>query len=131
MNPIAKFSLSIQPNEIDVPISYIVTPGYQQIKDTNLIRYEWNYDPRRVFTVQVSLKKDLPGQSNLVISNIFANDIPLHDIDIFGVYRTERGTKVKSYGYMAETGTYTFKIRYAPMMHNYVTWMLAQSLTVS
>ena len=64
-------------------------------------------------------------QSHIVISNLNVNGIALDQFNQTGIYiRHDTEQVVKdTYGYMSWSGTYTFKIRYAPQIHNYITYL--------
>jgi hypothetical protein len=92
--------------------------------------HEWEYNPTKVLTVVVSMTKPPDTQSHIIISNLKANGIPIDQFDQTGVYRrNDTGNTVKgTYGYMSWSGTYTFKIRYAPQIHNYITYLTKLAL---
>lgn len=120
-----QFSLSVQVNKIDSDISYAVSPGGRTWAADGLEWHEWEYDPTKVLTIVVSMTKTPNTQSHIIISNLKANGIAIDQIDQTGVYRrNDTGNIVKgTYGYMSWAGTYTFKIRYAPQIHNYITYL--------
>jgi len=126
MKHTAKFLLSVQVNKVDVDIGYTVTPGSRSWQQDELIWHEWEYNPKLIFVAQVNAIKELEGQSHIIVSNLQANQIPLNQIDCFGVYkRTDTNQVVPdAYGYMSWQGTYTFKIRFSPQIHNYITYFL-------
>jgi hypothetical protein len=116
------FSLSVQVNNIDCDVDYHVSSGARSWKADGLTWYEWSYDPTKQLTISVSMTKPPDTQSHLIISNLSAGGI---NINQNGTYRRhDTGEVVKNvHGYMSWTGTYTFKIRYSPQIHNYITYL--------
>lgn len=119
------FSLSVQVNKIDSDINYTVSPTSRTWSVDGLDWHEWDHDPTKVLTVVVSMTKPQDTQSHIIISNLKINDIALDQLDQTGTYiRQDTGQVVKGvYGFMSWSGTYTFKIRYAPQIHNYITYL--------
>lgn len=120
-----QFSLSVQVNKTDSDVSYTVSPGSRTWTADGLEWHEWEYDPTKVLTIGVSMTKPPVTQSHIVISNLKVNGIAIGQIEQTGTYiRHDTGEVVKNtYGYMSWPGTYTFKIRYAPQIHNYITYL--------
>lgn len=125
-----QFSLSVQVNKTDSDVSYTVSPDSRTWVADGLEWHEWEYDPTKVLTVVVSMTKPPGTQSHIIISNLKANGIAIDQFDQTGAYRrNDTGNIVKdTYGYMSWSGTYTFKIRYAPQIHNYVTYLTKLAL---
>ena len=125
-----QFSLSVQVNKTDSDVSYTVSPSSRTWMADGLEWHEWEYNPTKVLTVVVSMTKPPDTQSHIIISNLKANGIPIDQFDQTGVYRrNDTGNTVKgTYGYMSWSGTYTFKIRYAPQIHNYITYLTKLAL---
>lgn len=120
-----KFSLSVQVNKIDSDINYTVSPDAHTRYADGLDWHEWEYDPTKMLCVRVSLNKPPDTQSHIIIANLKVNDVMLDQLDQTGTYvRHDTGQVVKgAYGFMSWSGTYTFKIRYAPQIHNYITYL--------
>ena len=120
-----KFSLSVQVNYVDSEISYTVSPGARKWQDQGLDWYEWQYDPTTMFIAQVNMIKPPDTQSHIIISNLAVNSVEIGQLDQTGTYiRSDTKELVKNaYGYMAWAGTYSFKIRYGPQVHNYITYL--------
>jgi hypothetical protein len=120
-----QFSLSVQVNKTDSDVSYTVSPGSRTWTADGLEWHEWEYDPTKVLTIVVSMTKPPDTQSHVIISNLKANGIAIDQFDQTGTYvRHDTKEVVKNtYGYMSWPGTYTFKIRYAPQIHNYITYL--------
>jgi hypothetical protein len=110
---------------VDSEINYTVSPGARTWQDQGLDWYEWSYDPTTTFVAQVTMTKTPDTQSHIIISNLSANGIAIDQFDLTGTYiRSDTKQPVKNaYGYMAWSGTYSFKIRYAPQVHNYITYL--------
>lgn len=125
MNQKLKFSLSVQVNKIDSDIEYTVSPGARTWYANGMDWHEWEYDSTKMLTVRVNMNKPTDTQSHVIISNLKINDVVLDQFDQTGTYiRHDTGEVVKNtYGYMSWPGTYTFKIRYAPQIHNYITYL--------
>jgi hypothetical protein len=125
-----KFSLSVQVNQVDSEVSYTVTPGARTWQDQGLDWYEWHYDPATTFVAQVNMIKPPDTQSHIIISNLSVNGIAIGQLEQTGTYiRSDTNQVVKgTYGYMSWSGTYTFKIRYAPQVHNYITYLTKLAL---
>ena len=125
-----QFSLSVQVNKTDSDVGYTVSPNSRTWTNDGLEWHEWEYDPTKVLTVVVSMTKPPDTQSHIIISNLKANGIAIDQFDQTGVYRrNDTGNTVKgAYGYMSWSGTYTFKIRYAPQIHNYITYLTKLAL---
>ncbi len=119
----AKFSLFIKADE---NTEYKVDPPADIEIVGNQKKYSWTYDPKKVFVVKVCLITS--GPNPLIISNLKADDLDLPDIDFFGSYITKTSNiKLKTHGWMSETGTYTFKIRFAPLIHKFVSYIAKQT----
>ena len=120
-----KFSLSVQVNKIDSDIEYTVSPDSRTWYADGLDWHEWEYDSTKVLTVRVSMDKPADTQSHVIIANLKVNDVVLDQLDQTGTYvRHDIGQVVNgAYGFMSWPGTYTFKIRYAPQIHNYITYL--------
>ena len=119
------FSLSVQVNKIDSEIDHHVSPGARCWQEDGLTWYEWSYDPTKQLTVSVSMTKPPDTESHLIISNLKAGGIKIDQIEQTGTYRrSDTGQVVRNvHGYMSWPGTYTFKIRYSPQIHNYITYL--------
>lgn len=119
------FSLSVQVNNIDGDIDYHVSPNARSWPADGLTWYEWEYDPTKQLMVSVSMTKTPDTQSHLIISNLNVSGIKIDQFDQTGTYRRhDTGEIIKNtYGYMSWSGTYTFKIRYSPQIHNYITYL--------
>ena len=119
------FSLSVQVNNIDSDIDYSVSPDARSWSANGLVWYEWQYDPTKQLVVRVSITKTPNTQSHIIISNLNVGGIAIDNIDQTGIYRRhDTGQVVRNvYGYMSWPGTYTFKIRYSPQIHNYITYL--------
>jgi hypothetical protein len=120
-----KFSLSVQINHVDSEIVYTVSPGARSWQDQGLDWYEWEYDPTKTLMVQVDMVKPPGTQSHIIISNLAVNGIEIGQFNQTGTYiRSDTNQIVKNtYGYMSWTGKYIFKIRYSPLVHNYITYL--------
>lgn len=125
-----KFSLSVQVNQIDSEVSYTVSSGARTWRDQGLDWYEWQYDPATTLVVQVNMTKQLNTESHIIISNLSVNGVEIRQLDQTGTYiRSDTNQVVKgTYGYMSWPGTYRFKIRYAPQVHNYITYLTKLAL---
>jgi hypothetical protein len=115
----------VQVNNIDSDIDYSVSPDARSWSANGLVWYEWQYDPTKQLVVQVSMTKTPNTQSHIIISNLNVGGIAIDNIDQTGTYRRhDTGEVVRNvYGYMSWSGTYTFKIRYSPQIHNYITYL--------
>jgi hypothetical protein len=125
MSQLLKFSLSVQTNTVDHVVSYSVTPGNRAWIKDGIDWYEWEYDPTKMLVVKVSLDKPIDSKSYIVISNLAVDGVVIDQLDQTGTYVRSDSLQVVSdaYGFMNWPGTYTFKIRYAPVIHNYVTYL--------
>ncbi len=119
------FSLSVQVNNIDSDINYHVSPGARSWSADGLDWHNWHYDSTKQLVVQVSMTKTPNTESHIIISNLNVGGIAINNIEQTGMYRRhDTGEVVKNvHGYMSWTGTYTFKIRYSPQIHNYITYL--------
>lgn len=119
------FSLSVQVNNIDCEVEHQVSPDAHSWRDHSLTWYEWQYDPTKQLTVDVSMTKPPDTKSHIIISNLSVSGTKITQISQTGTYRRhDTGQVVKNvYGYMSWSGTYTFKIRYSPQVHNYITYL--------
>ena len=117
------FSLSVQVNNIDGDIDYHVSPSARSWSADGLDWHEWSYDPVKQLVVNVVMTKTPNTESHVIISNLSVSGIRIDQLDQTGTYRRhDTGEIVKNvYGYMSWAGTYTFKIRYSPQIHNYIT----------
>lgn len=107
-----------------VPV-YNIVPTPRFISESE---YEFTLNPVEEFKFSVTVENIDLG-SALIIDKILLNNNELHHLDSFGVYKTLSGKK-KTYGYMDEPGSYTFKIRYNPLSHNYITYLLQKKSNV-
>lgn len=96
-----------------------ITPAPVQLSDTE---YEFTLNAKEIFKFSVTVE-DIEIQSALIIDKIKANDVDFYHLDSFGVYKTSKGVK-KTYGYMDEIGSYNFKIRFNPISHHYLFFLL-------
>ena len=113
-----KLSLSLK-FKGQVP-EFVLSPSPDFIVDESL--YEFTVDPTKIFKFSINVNHIVPG-SALIIDKIDFNGTVLNYIDSFGIYKTCKGIK-KTYGYMDEEGTYTFKLRSNPISHNYLYFLL-------
>ena len=120
-----KFSLSVQTNTVDHAVSYSVTPGNRTWIENGIDWHEWEYDPTKILVVSVRLDKPIDSQSHIVIANLAVDGIAIDQLDQTGIYVRSDSLQVVpgAYGFMNWPGTYTFKIRYAPVIHNYITYL--------
>jgi len=116
------FSLSVQVNNIDGDVDYQVSPDARSWKANGLTWHEWSYDPTKQLTVSVSMTKPPDTQSHLIISNLSAGGINIYQNGTYLRHDTSEVVK-NVHGYMSWSGTYTFKIRYSPQVHNYITYL--------
>ena len=126
MKPRIKFLLSVQVNDNNGPISYTVAPANRIWIEDDLNWHEIEYDPCTQLSVSVAMTKPDNSQSHIVIGNLQANGVKINDIDQCGLYVRDDTNchQTGTYGYMAWSGTYTFKIRFAPQLHNFVIYLL-------
>ena len=119
------FSLSVQVNNIDGDIDYQVSPTARSWSADGLYWHEWQYDPAKQLVVNVSMTKTPDTGSHIIISNLSVSGIQIDHLDQTGVYRRHDTGEINKnvYGYMSWSGTYTFKIRYSPQIHNYITYL--------
>lgn len=104
-------------------------------KEEDLIEWKWssgeqpkkitiqfvNKDPRDTKVVNGKVVEDL----SILIEDIVVGGISLATIkDKFGIYKTEEGKILKTYGYMGFNGMYTFKFRYNPLYMKTLCFML-------
>jgi len=113
-----KLFLSLRFNTNAPSVSLIPLPD--KILDNH---YEYDIDSSQLFKFSLSITNLVEPNSAVIIDKISINDIQLNHLDSFGLYRTSNGIK-KTYGYMDEIGTYTFKIRYNPLVHNYLNYLI-------
>ena len=119
------FSLSVQVNNIVGDIDYHVSPPARSWSADGLDWYEWSYDPVKQLVVSISMTKTPDTESHVIISNLSVGEIKIDQLEQTGTYRRhDTGEIVKNvHGYMSWAGTYTFKIRYSPQIHNYITYL--------
>lgn len=119
------FSLSAQVNNIDGDLEYHVLPDARSWSADGLDWYEWSYDPTKQLVAQVCMTKLPDTRSHMIISNLKVGEIKIDQLEQTGIYRRQdTGEIVKNvHGYMSWAGTYTFKIRYSPQIHNYITYL--------
>ena len=117
--------LSVQTNVVDSNVVYSVDPASRSWTEDGIDWHEWAYDPTSMLVVRVSMDKPADTQSHIIIANLSVDGMPINQFDQTGVYvRSDTQQLVyDAYGYMAWPGTYTFRIRYAPLMHNYITYL--------
>lgn len=89
---------------------------------TNTFDIEHNVD--RISRIQVELLEVGESGGHVKIENITFDNEVIHHWDNFGVYRTKQGEIKKTYGWMDQPGTYTFKIRHSQSLHCYMMYML-------
>ena len=101
------------------PPKFNISPSPVQLSDT---KYLLEFDPNQIFKFSVNVIDGVVG-SALIIDQITIGQTTLNNIDSFGVYNTTNGAR-KTNGYMDTIGSYTFKIRYNPLSHNYLHFLL-------
>lgn len=104
-------------------------------KEEDLVEWKWsseeqpkkitiqfvNKDARDTKVVNGKVVEDL----SMIIEDIVVGGINLTTTkDKFGIYKTEEGKILKTYGYMGFNGTYTFKFRYNPLYMKTLCFML-------
>lgn len=126
MKPRIKFLLSVQVNDQKGSVSYTVSPASRTWTADGLDWHEIEYDPCNQLQVSVTMSKPDHGQGHIVVGNLQANGVNISAIDQCGVYvrHDTNCHQPGTYGYMAWPGTYTFKIRFAPQLHNFVMYLL-------
>lgn len=131
MNQLLKFSLSVQTNLIDVGVNYSVTPASKSWTAGGLDWHEWEYDPRKTLVVQINLDKPVNTKSNIIIANLTIAGDQIKQLDQTGTYyRSDTGELViDAHGFMSWPGTYTFKILYGPLIHNYISYLKQMART--
>ena len=123
MKNIQKLFLSIQLNGVSKDQVAISPSAICTVQD-DLLVYELPCDPTQITTVKVSLLNKSNPQDHLIIKNINYGGVDLLNLDSFGIYQVN-GTKVQgTHGYMDRIGSYCFKIRYAPQVHHYMSYLL-------
>jgi hypothetical protein len=123
MNKKVNLYLYIQSVDIDGPVTYTVFPESNIHHKDEFIVHSWEYDPATEFCLRVNFSNREHGtQSHLKICKLVAGDIDITPTLQYNSYvRSDTNEVVKgTYGYMSWPGVYTIKVKYAPMVHQYM-----------
>lgn len=117
--------LYIQPNNVDGAVSYEISPTAEKTYvEDNVVVYQWRYNPATQFKIKINFVDRENGiQSHLKICKLIAGDIDITETLKYSSYaRHEDNKSIKgSYGYMSWPGIFTINIKYAPLIHQYMT----------
>lgn len=105
--------------------TFKVSPEAEMIKRDDGLVCAWNMDPKSIKKISVDLIT-ADNHDAVIIEKILLDEIELKNLDQFGNYRLAAGGSKKTYGYMDEPGSYTFKIRYNAQSHHYLTYLISQ-----
>lgn len=105
--------------------TFKISPKTKIVNEGNDLVCIWDMDPKSIKKISVDLISANENES-LTINKIVLGDVDLLHLDQFGVYKLNSGRTKKTYGYMDEPGTYTFKVRYNAKSHHYITSLISQ-----
>jgi len=88
----------------------------------------WTMDLKNIKKISVDLLV-ADNHDAVIIEKIVLDEIELKNLDQYGVYKLKSGGTKKTYGYMDEPGTYTFKVRYNAHSHHYLTYLISQQIS--
>ena len=108
--------------------TFKVSPEAEMIKRDDGLVCAWDMDPREIKRISVDLVS-INEHDAVIIEKIVLDEIELKNLDRFGVYKLKSGGTKKTYGYMDEPGTYTFKIRFNAHSHHYLTYLVSQQIS--
>jgi len=123
MNKKINLYLYTQPVSIDGQVVYSVSPGGTMHYENEFIVHTWEYDPSNEFQIQINFSTRGQGtQSHLKICKLIAGDIDITSTLQHNPYvRHDTKELVKgTYGFMSWPGLFTIKIKYAPLIHQYM-----------
>jgi len=123
-----KFSLFLEvinPDDIDF---YVDGAEHTTTLDTGVLEYVGQHNPLQVTRVSVVLRAKRNPLAALVVKEINVSGTPLTNLDKHTTYSLDSGTPIEyTHGYIGFPGTYTVKIRYSPVVHNYIGFFLSCS----
>jgi len=117
-----KYLLYVKNNNIDGEIKFSVD-GAQLDTDTG--HYVGKHDPNRITTIKINLDCLNTKQSYLQIEKLVVGDVILNNMDKWSTYILEDGS-ISEYtnGWLAKSGTFYIKIKYSPLVQNYMSYFL-------
>lgn len=121
----AKFSISVHQSE---DVAYQVSPAPDQVITQDLGQtLIWFYDTTKVLTVIIKVNKKHNSAGAVKLDNVCLNDQVIHNSDIYCTYVEEGSNQIidHPYHYLSRPGVYKIKIRYAPAVHRYMTYLLS------
>jgi len=123
MNKKINLYLYIQPVDLDGQVTYKVMPDSKVHYENEFTVHSWQYDPATEFQVQVDFSdRENGNQSHIKICKLIANEIDITSTLQHNSYvRHDTKMSVKgTYGYMSWPGLFTIKVKYAPLVHQYM-----------
>jgi len=93
------------------------------IADDNIHVFSWNMGNSEIKKIKVKMINCRANEA-IIVDKIILDEVKLTHLDQYGVYQLDSGGTKKTYGYMDEPGTYTFKIRCNALSHHYITYLL-------
>ena len=96
------------------------------ILEPNLERFDFVHDISMISRIGIEVISRSDHESAVVVELIELAGEPLRDLDHFGIYRLQRGGVKRSYGYLDEPGECWFKIRFNPVVHNFVLYSMPE-----
>jgi len=124
-NNTAKFSVSVHLSNTNINYSVDPLPDVET-KDNDHRVLEWVYDTRKILTVTFDVQKLDPGDF-VKLEQVSLDGKELHNSDIYCCYVEHGSNRVidHTYHYLSHAGKYQIKIRYAPAVHRYMTYLLS------
>ena len=96
------------------------------IIEPTLERFDFVHDITQISSIGIEVLNRSDHESAVIVELIELSGEPLRDLDHFAVYRLRQGGIKRSYGYLDEPGECWFKIRFNPVVHNFVLFSMPE-----
>jgi len=99
---------------------------YREKVNIDTERFDFEHDPRSISQIGIEILERSDHESAVIVERVELDHEPLADLDHYSVYRLKSGGVKRTYGYLDEPGVCVFKIRYNPVVHNFVLYSLPE-----
>jgi len=126
-----KFSLCIQNNNIDGEITYAINGAELNNSHQKIFSHEGLHDPKGITNIEIKLLSNKGIQSHLLVKDVKVGDTYLNNMQNWSSYVLADG-KIMPYtnGWLSFPGTFRLKLKYSPLVQNYVSYFYSLSKKV-